>query len=92
MEDGVHLAEIGQGQSDVTILKAETRLVCKMRDIAPVSGLEIVEADNVVAFGDQTIRHVRTDEARGSRQQYSHLASFRGKSLAARSVAQKLYP
>src|SRR5205085_12378780 len=47
--------------------KFETRLAFEMHEIVRPSSLQIVDANHMCAFADQTVDEVRTDEARAPR-------------------------
>ncbi len=58
---------------DVAFDEAEVRVLLEMRQIAARAGDQIVQADDAVAFRQQAVAQMRTDETGGPRNQMFHL-------------------
>ena len=54
VEDVVDLAEI-EGLADVLLDEAEARLVLEMSEVGEIAGAEVIDADDGVAFGEQSV-------------------------------------
>ncbi len=74
MEDRVHRPVEVDVLRDVVEDEAELPVSGEVRDVAHVARHEVVEADDVVPLGEEAVREVAAEEARGSRDDDAHQA------------------
>ena len=75
MQHAVHRPFRLKGLAYIPAPKLKRRIALQMLEIASVSSHEIIETDNVMSFGDETVTEVRADEPRGPRHNESQTFS-----------------
>ena len=61
---------------DVVLDELEAGMPVELGEIAPRAGDEIIQTDDGVAFREQAVAQVRTDETGGPRNEMQHLVTF----------------
>jgi len=64
---------------DILLEEGEAGVVFEMGDVGEAAGEEVVEADDVVAVGEEEVGEVRADEAGGAGDGDAHGGYFSGK-------------
>ncbi len=67
MENGVKMAGKRKGLADIALDEGKAGVAGKMGEIGGTTGDEVIEADNSMAFGQETIDEMGTNEAGGTR-------------------------
>ena len=69
----VDLVDLGEERlADVVPQQLEARMVEQVLDVVPPAGEEVVQADDVVALGQQPVAEMRADEAGAAGDEDSH--------------------
>ena len=83
-------------QRNVVIDQPKQRIAGDVRDIGSASGVEVVEAQHVVAAQQETVAQVRTEKARSARYQHlfraTHLCPSEGPSPSDEAGLQEPFP